>query len=124
MEDLNTSVPPLSSYSGISFQHTLFSNSSFAGVELKHFFTGVKWAQEEVVRVMGEEEGLTHIRTGESLLNSIKQFTSIKISRFERYNYTTPTYCDLCTSILWGIVRTGYRCQVSFFNHLFPCVVK
>jgi myotubularin-related protein 5/13 len=33
--------------------------------------------------------------------------------RFEKFNYTTPTYCDLCNSVLWGIVRTGYRCQVN-----------
>ena len=33
--------------------------------------------------------------------------------RFEKYNYTAPAYCDLCNSVLWGIVRTGYRCQVS-----------
>ncbi|XP_046393982.1 myotubularin-related protein 13 isoform X2 [Ischnura elegans] len=31
--------------------------------------------------------------------------------RFERYNYTTPTYCDLCTSLLWGPVKTGMRCM-------------
>ena len=32
--------------------------------------------------------------------------------RFERHNYTTPTYCDISNTVLWGIVRTGYRCQV------------
>ena len=32
--------------------------------------------------------------------------------RFEKFNYTTPTYCDNCNSLLWGIVKTGYRCQV------------
>nr|CAD7393185.1 unnamed protein product [Timema cristinae] len=30
--------------------------------------------------------------------------------RFERYNYTTPTYCDHCTNVLWGPVKTGMRC--------------
>ncbi|KAG5884190.1 hypothetical protein JTB14_020713 [Gonioctena quinquepunctata] len=30
--------------------------------------------------------------------------------RFERYNYTTPTYCDLCSNLLWGPVKTGMRC--------------
>lgn len=30
--------------------------------------------------------------------------------RFERYNYTTPTYCDQCTNVLWGPVKTGVRC--------------
>ena len=33
--------------------------------------------------------------------------------RFEKHNYTTPTYCDISNTVLWGIVRTGYRCQVS-----------
>lgn len=36
--------------------------------------------------------------------------------RFEKYNYTTPTYCDLCNTVLWGIVRTGYRCQDCGLN--------
>lgn len=27
--------------------------------------------------------------------------------RFEKYNYTTPTYCDYCSHILWGLVKTG-----------------
>ena len=33
--------------------------------------------------------------------------------RFESYNYTTPTHCDQCNQILWGFVRTGYRCPVG-----------
>jgi myotubularin-related protein 5/13 len=38
--------------------------------------------------------------------------------RFEKFNYTTPTptYCDVCNSLLWGIVRTGYRCQVMLLS--------
>ncbi|KAK9497874.1 hypothetical protein O3M35_003784 [Rhynocoris fuscipes] len=31
--------------------------------------------------------------------------------RFERYNFTTPTYCDFCTNVLWGPVKTGLRCK-------------
>lgn len=27
--------------------------------------------------------------------------------RFERYSYTTPTYCDLCSNVLWGPVKVG-----------------
>ncbi|KAK9886900.1 hypothetical protein WA026_019158 [Henosepilachna vigintioctopunctata] len=30
--------------------------------------------------------------------------------RFDKYNYTTPTYCDYCTNLLWGPVKTGMRC--------------
>lgn len=31
--------------------------------------------------------------------------------RFDKYNYTTPTYCDYCTNLLWGPVKTGMRCM-------------
>ena len=27
--------------------------------------------------------------------------------RFEKHNYSTPTSCDYCGHLLWGIVRTG-----------------
>lgn len=30
--------------------------------------------------------------------------------RFEKHNFTTPTYCDFCTNVLWGPVKTGLRC--------------
>ncbi|XP_014253591.1 myotubularin-related protein 13 isoform X2 [Cimex lectularius] len=30
--------------------------------------------------------------------------------RFEKYNFTTPSYCDFCTNVLWGPVKTGHRC--------------
>ena len=25
--------------------------------------------------------------------------------RFEKYNYTTPSYCDHCSSVLWGPLK-------------------
>ncbi|XP_026287376.1 myotubularin-related protein 13 isoform X1 [Frankliniella occidentalis] len=31
--------------------------------------------------------------------------------RFERYSYTTPSYCDYCSNVLWGPVKTGLRCM-------------
>ncbi|XP_060530285.1 myotubularin-related protein 13 isoform X2 [Cylas formicarius] len=31
--------------------------------------------------------------------------------RFEKYNYSTPSHCDLCSSVLWGPVKTGMRCM-------------
>ncbi|XP_044747784.1 myotubularin-related protein 13 isoform X1 [Coccinella septempunctata] len=31
--------------------------------------------------------------------------------RFDKYNYTTPTYCDYCSNLLWGPVKTGMRCM-------------
>lgn len=36
--------------------------------------------------------------------------------RFEKYNYTTPTYCDFCSHVLWGLVKTGMRCIDCGYN--------
>ncbi|BES90651.1 Myotubularin protein [Nesidiocoris tenuis] len=36
--------------------------------------------------------------------------------RFEKYNFTTPTYCDFCSSVLWGPVKTGLRCIDCGYN--------
>ncbi len=41
--------------------------------------------------------------------------------RFEKYNYSTPTSCDVCGSLLWGPVRTGYRCADCGFNSHEKC---
>ena len=49
----------------------------------------------------------------------IFQVTFSHPHRFERYNYTTPTYCDICNSVLWGPVKTGVRCQVKQFGKIF-----
>ena len=35
--------------------------------------------------------------------------------KFEKHNYTTPTSCDVCHSLLWG-PRTGLRCIDCGFN--------
>ncbi len=36
--------------------------------------------------------------------------------RFEKYNYSTPTSCDVCNSLLWGPVRTGLKCADCGYN--------
>ena len=36
--------------------------------------------------------------------------------RFEKYNYSTPTSCDMCGSLLWGPVRTGLKCADCGYN--------
>ncbi|CAH2010931.1 unnamed protein product [Acanthoscelides obtectus] len=42
--------------------------------------------------------------------------------RFDRYNYTTPTYCDLCANLLWGPVKTGLRCVDCGYSCHEKCV--
>uniref|UniRef100_T1JDW2 Myotubularin-related protein 13 n=1 Tax=Strigamia maritima TaxID=126957 RepID=T1JDW2_STRMM len=36
--------------------------------------------------------------------------------RFEKFNYTSPTYCDHCNKVLWGFVKTGMHCVDCGFN--------
>ncbi|CAB3383072.1 Hypothetical predicted protein [Cloeon dipterum] len=31
--------------------------------------------------------------------------------RFDHYDFRTPSYCDQCSNILWGAVKTGVRCK-------------
>lgn len=35
--------------------------------------------------------------------------------RFEKYNYTAPASCDLCSGLIWG-PRTGFRCTDCGYN--------
>ena len=42
--------------------------------------------------------------------------------RFETYNYGTPTSCDYCSHVLWGIVKTGQRCSDCGYNCHEKCI--
>jgi len=42
--------------------------------------------------------------------------------RFEKHNYSTPTSCDYCSHILWGIVKTGMRCADCGYNCHEKCI--
>ncbi|CAG5130727.1 unnamed protein product, partial [Candidula unifasciata] len=36
--------------------------------------------------------------------------------RFERHMYTSSTYCDHCSKVLWGLSKTGFKCVDCGFN--------
>uniref|UniRef100_A0A0P5TBM6 SET domain binding factor n=1 Tax=Daphnia magna TaxID=35525 RepID=A0A0P5TBM6_9CRUS len=42
--------------------------------------------------------------------------------RFEKYNFSSPTSCDFCSTILWGIVKTGMRCNDCGYNCHEKCI--
>ncbi|KJE97004.1 differentially expressed in FDCP 8 [Capsaspora owczarzaki ATCC 30864] len=35
---------------------------------------------------------------------------------FKVANYSVPTFCDQCSSFIWGVYRQGYRCQECGLN--------
>lgn len=48
--------------------------------------------------------------------------------RFERYNYTTPTYCELCSNVLWGPVKVWieilkYKLIINRFGMLINKII-
>ncbi|KAM9409896.1 protein kinase C delta type-like [Pholidichthys leucotaenia] len=36
--------------------------------------------------------------------------------RFKYYNYKSPTFCDHCGSLLWGLYRQGLKCEECVMN--------
>ncbi|KAJ8361129.1 hypothetical protein SKAU_G00176540 [Synaphobranchus kaupii] len=44
--------------------------------------------------------------------------------RFKIYSYMSPTFCDHCGSLLWGIVKQGLKCEECAMNIHQKCQTK
>jgi myotubularin-related protein 5/13 len=42
---------------------------------------------------------------GKMLGEAAKRFS--QPHRFDKFTYTTPAYCDYCSQVLWGFLKTG-----------------
>ncbi|XP_064403529.1 calcium-independent protein kinase C-like isoform X2 [Halichondria panicea] len=48
--------------------------------------------------------------------NATGRFSINVPHRFKEHNYKRPTFCSLCGSLLWGIVRQGLKCDICGLN--------
>nr|2ENZ_A Chain A, Protein kinase C theta type [Homo sapiens] len=44
--------------------------------------------------------------------------------RFKVYNYKSPTFCEHCGTLLWGLARQGLKCDACGMNVHHRCQTK
>uniref|UniRef100_A0AAZ3PM64 Protein kinase C n=1 Tax=Oncorhynchus tshawytscha TaxID=74940 RepID=A0AAZ3PM64_ONCTS len=65
--------------------------------------------------------------TAENSRDTVFQKERFKIDmphRFKSHNYMSPTFCDHCGSMLWGMVKQGIKCEECSMNIHHKCQKK
>ncbi|KAK6473836.1 protein kinase C delta type isoform X3 [Huso huso] len=115
------------------FSATFFRQPTFCSV-CREFTVGFNAQFTRVCsqqqRHYGETEGFIIHNLQESAANSrdtMFQKERFKIDmphRFKAHNYISPTFCDHCGSLLWGLVKQGIKCEDCAMNVHHKCQTK
>ncbi|VEN36806.1 unnamed protein product [Callosobruchus maculatus] len=64
------------------------------------------------------------VLTGKVSNTSIPDITVVRPHALSVHSYKTPTFCDFCGEMLFGLVRQGLKCEGCGQNYHKRCVVK
>ncbi|CAH1977507.1 unnamed protein product [Acanthoscelides obtectus] len=64
------------------------------------------------------------VLTGKVPTSSIPDITVVRPHALSVHSYKTPTFCDFCGEMLFGLVRQGLKCEGCGQNYHKRCVVK
>lgn len=57
-------------------------------------------------------------------MHSVPEINIVRPHALSVHSYKTPTFCDFCGEMLFGLVRQGLKCEGCGQNYHKRCVVK